>query len=95
MTSVQLSGFVLLGLSVNALLGLALPSALILCPRAAVMITFQGVCHIVTANATVRVMVNWIPDKENTMLSSMHATPFSAAPLSIMVLCVPVAQRVH
>ena len=94
-TSVQLSGFVLVGLCVNALLSIFLPSALILYPHAASIITFfQGLYHSVTASIVARIMVNWIPDKENTFLSSLYQTAFLTGRLGVMFLSAPIAQHI-
>ena len=94
--SMELSGFLLTSLSVLALLSICLPPVLMILPHVASIITFlQGTSHMSSYYASMRITANWIPDKENTLLTSIFHAAYLTGRMSVMFISAPIADRVH
>ena len=94
--SVTLSGYVLVGCTISTLLSLLFPAMLVSVPHVVPIITFtQGLLHVISYQITIRILTRWIPDKENTFLSSLFFSGYVTGRMGVMFLSAPIAEKVH
>ena len=94
--SVTLSGFVLLGYTVNTVLSLLLPAMLVSVPHVVPIITFtQGLLHNTAYQMIMHIIARWIPDKESTFMSSLYISGYVTGRMGVTFLSSPIAEKVH
>ena len=95
-SSVEKSSFILMLSVVHALLSMCLPSILMNVPQLAFCVTFiYGMIHNVISFCLVRILVFWMPDNENTIMTAMISSAYITGRMGVMFIATPLASYVH